>query len=111
MSLRGVNGLEKSPLLSFIITRMSKASIQKPTWNSIVMEALTNLGGVAHLGDLYREVEKVCHKRRRKVTTFYQDKVRQVVQRLPGVRPVKRMGPGYWRIDKRVQSGEDEAAT
>lgn len=66
----------------------------------MVVKALRNMGGQAHLSDLYREVERLCRLpgSERPLTKHWEAKVRQRVQMLPNV---ERVGEGVWRlIDK-----------
>lgn len=67
-----------------------------------MIRALHNLGGDAHLSDLYDEVAKVCRSGSgRSLTTFYREKVRQVVQKSDAFVQYRR-GTGYWALSRRT---------
>lgn len=80
-----VNQLEKRYRLMFV-GNQSRASL----WGEVVEQALIDLGGEAHLQDIYRVIEG---KRPYTGNEFWKHQVRKIVQKT-----CIRTGPGCWRL-------------
>lgn len=69
--------------------RLLLAQGERSVWGAVTRAALEALGGAASLAEIYREVQG----HRPTTNRYWQEKVRQVLQRI-----AYRIGPGRWAI-------------